>query len=134
MRVYTVHLQRRAPSPNRNAVVIREGFSWLAFLLGPVWALAHRMWFTAAGVVSAYALIFLAAGLAGLDEATTVVLVAGAAAIVGFCANDWRRTALEARGWQLAGLAAAADKDAALRRFVDLHPDALNPRPPTPTY
>ena len=134
MRVYTVHLQHRAPSPDRNAVVIAEGFCWPAFLVAPVWALANRMWFTAVGVVTAYVLLMLCAGLAGLDDGTALTLIVGAAVIVGFCANDWRRTALEARGWKMAGLAAAADRDAALRRFVDLHPDALNPPPSTSTY
>lgn len=134
MRVYTVHLQRHALSPDRNAVVIGESFCWPAFLAAPLWALAHRMWFTALGVLAAYFLLVLAAGIAGLDQVTTTALVAGAAAIVGFCANDWRRTSLVSRGWHLAGLAAAADRDTALRRFIDLHPDALNPPPPTPTY
>ena len=134
MRVYTVHLQHRALSPDRNAVVIAEGFCWPAFLVAPVWALANRMWFTAVGVVTAYVLLMLCAGLAGLDDGTALALIVGAAVIVGFCANDWRRTALEARGWKMAGLAAAADRDAALRRFVDLHPDALNPPPSTSTY
>lgn len=114
--------------------MIAEGFCWPAFLVAPVWALANRMWFTAVGVVTAYVLLMLCAGLAGLDDGTALALIVGAALIVGFCANDWRRTALEARGWQMAGLAAAADRDAALRRFVDLHPDALNPPPSTPTY
>ena len=134
MRVYTVHLQHRPPSPDRNAVVIAEGFCWPAFLVAPIWALANRMWFTAVGVVTAHVLLMLCAGLAGLDDGTALALIVGAAVIVGFCANDWRRTALEARGWQMAGLATAADGDAALRRFVDLHPDALNPPPPAPTY
>ena len=134
MRVYTVHLQHRALSPDRNAVVIAEGFCWPAFLVAPIWALANRMWFTAVGVVTAYVLLMLCAGLAGLDDGTALALIVGAAVIVGFCANDWRRTALEARGWKMAGLAAAADRDAALRRFVDLHPDALNPPPSTSTY
>ncbi|MGB0632676.1 MAG: DUF2628 domain-containing protein [Alphaproteobacteria bacterium] len=134
MRVYTVHLQRHALSPDRNAILIGEGFCWPAFVAGPVWALVHRMWFTALGTLAVYALILLGSGIVGLDPLTTGTLVVGTAAIVGFCANDWRRAALMARGWHPAGLAAAADKDAALRRFVDLHPDALNPPAPTPTY
>jgi len=134
MHVYTVHLQRHAPSPDRNAVVIGEGFCWPAFAAAPVWALAHGMWFTALGTLAVYALVLLGAGIVGLDPLATGALILGAAAIVGFCANDWRRAALTARGWHLAGVAAAADRDTALRRFIDLHPDALNPSAPTPTY
>ena len=134
MRVYTIHLQRYAVSPQYNAVVIRESFCWQAFIAAPLWALAHRMWFAALGISGAYALITLAAGIVGLDLITTATFVLGAASIVGFCANDWRRISLVSRGWYLAGLAAASDKDAALRRFIDLHPEELDPRPPTLTY
>ena len=134
MRVYTVHLQRFAPSPDRDAVVISEGFCWPAFFFGPLWALTHRMWFAALGILSTYALIGLGAGIVSLDLLTTAALWGGTAAIFGFCANDWRRTALISRGWHLAGIATAADQDTALRRFIDLHPDALNPPPPAPTY
>jgi hypothetical protein len=92
------------------------------------------MWFAALVISGAYALITLAAGIMGLDLITTATVVLGAASIVGFCANDWRRISLISRGWYLAGLAAASDKDAALRRFIDLHPEELDPRPPTLTY
>ena len=134
MRVYTVHLQRYAPSPDRNAVVVCEGFSWPAFLFGPLWAAAHRLWFAALGLAAAHALILLVAGAIRLDPVGTAAVVGGVAIVTGLCGNDWRRAALAARGWQLAGLAAAADRDAALRRFVDLHPEALESPSPTPAY
>ena len=92
------------------------------------------MWFTALGVLSAYVLILLVAIITALDPLSTMALVIGAAAIIGFCANDWRRASLTSRGWRLAGLATGADRDTALRRFIDLHPDALNPSAITPTY
>ncbi|MEE2996044.1 MAG: DUF2628 domain-containing protein [Pseudomonadota bacterium] len=133
MRVYTIHLQRHTVSSQYNVIVISESFCWLAFVAAPLWALAHRMWFAALGITSAYALITLAAGIGGVDWKTTVAFVVGAALIVGFCANDWRRISLVSRGWYLAGLAAAIDKEAALRRFIDLHPEKLDPRPPTLT-
>lgn len=134
MRLYTVHLQQHAPSPDRNAVVVSEGFCWPAFLAAPVWAAAKGMWFTALGVLSTYVVILLVAVIAALDSLSTMVLVIGAQAIIGFCANDWRRASLTSRGWRLAGLATGADRDTALRRFIDLHPDALNPSAITPTY
>lgn len=92
------------------------------------------MWLTALGVLSAYVLILLVAVIAALDSLSTMALLIGAAAIIGFCANDWRRASLTYRGWRLAGLATGADRDTALRRFIDLHPDALNPSAVTPRY
>src|SRR5215469_11148463 len=48
MSVYTVHEppQRAAglaADPNRF-VFVRDGFSWWAFLLAPLWMLRHRLW------------------------------------------------------------------------------------------
>ena len=134
MHVYTVHLQRLASEPDRNAVVIREGFSWPCFFLGPLWVLANRLWFPALGVLATYSLLLLGIGITGLDALTSAALVFGEATIIGFCANDWRRSALALRGWQYAGLAAAADRDTALRRFFDLHPEVLHPPQSAPTY
>ena len=87
------------------------------------------MWFSAIGFSAAYILIFLFSDLAGLDEVTALFLFIGAAAIIGFCANDLRRTSLISRGWHLAGLV-AANRDTALRRFIDLNPETSGLRSP----
>ena len=68
-----------------------------------------------------------------LDPMTYSAVMIGVAAIIGFCANDWRRNALTMRGWKMAGLSAASDRDLALRRFIDLHPDALDTQPTGPS-
>ena len=51
MKYWTVHLQpeNRPVAP----VLVREGFSWGAFLLGPLWLLAHRAWIPAVLVIAA---------------------------------------------------------------------------------
>ena len=131
MRVYTIHFQNFSPALDRNAVVIAEGFCWAAFFVAPLWAATHRMWFLALGFSAAYTLIFLFTDLVELGQATTLALFIGAAAIIGFCANDLRRTSLTSRGWKLAGLAAAPDRDTALRRFIDLRPETFDRRLPT---
>ena len=48
MAVYTVHEPppkrfQSEPDPDRF-VFVRDGFSFWAFLLGPLWMLRHRMW------------------------------------------------------------------------------------------
>ena len=50
MRVYTVHLRRHGLMPERDLVLVREGFSWWAFLFTSLWALWHRMWWEALGL------------------------------------------------------------------------------------
>lgn len=124
MRVYSIHLRTAALTPDRDALVIKEGFCWPAFFFGPLWALWHRMWFTCLGLFAVWILMAIAGGLLRPDALTDTAVSLAVALIVGYGANDWRRAAVAARGWRMEGLAAAADRDAALRRFFDLHPDA----------
>lgn len=125
MRVFTIHLRPSALTPDRDAVLIKEGFCWPAFFFGPFWALYHRMWFACLGILSLTILLAVVESILHVDPVTYGAISVGIAALIGFHANDWRRTALDARGWHLGGLSAAADRDSAFRRFVDLHPEAL---------
>jgi len=126
MRVFTIHLRQTALSPDRDAVLIKEGFCWPAAMFGPFWALWHRMWFVFLGILAVNILMGVAEAALRVDPITSTAISIGVATLIGFCANDWRRTALTARSWDMAGLSAAADTDTALRRFFDLHPEALD--------
>ena len=129
MQVFTMHLRPSAVTPDRDAVLVKEGFCWLAFFFGPFWALWHRMWLTSLGLFS----VIIASGaieaLLRLDPLIYSAVMVGIAAIIGFCANDWRRTTLTMRGWKMVGLSAASDRDLALRRFIDLHPGVMDIQP-----
>ncbi|HAD86887.1 MAG TPA: DUF2628 domain-containing protein, partial [Rhodospirillaceae bacterium] len=50
MRVFTVHIRRHALDPDKDVRLIKEGFSWPAFLFSFLWALWNRMWWTALGL------------------------------------------------------------------------------------
>lgn len=122
MRVYTLH---HPPSPNtlrNDPVLIREGFNWPAALFTSLWALWARLWLAALLTFVAGAGLLLALEFAGADGTIQLVAGAGLSAIVGFCANDWRRGKLQRRGYCLQGVVAATDMDSARRRWFDLHP------------
>lgn len=120
MRIYTVHQRVWSSSPDRDAVLVREGFSWPAFFFSVAWALVHRMWFAA---------LLMAAALAGLAALTDALGVSGfvAEAIglavafwIGCEANDWRRAALRRRGYAELGVVCAADRARAEHRAFEL--------------
>ncbi len=87
MRVWTVHVplpaddagggRRRPRRP--GPVLVREGFSWGAFLFGPFWLLAHRLWLPAllwfVAAPAAAALLVAAGGGDVLDPAKTAELI-----------------------------------------------------------
>ena len=126
MRVYTVHLRHLGLDPDRDIVLVKEGFSWPAFVLTFLWALWHRLWWAAAA-------LFAAGVIGGLLDATApdigidaywggigTVLVSVMAGLFG---NDALRWGLARRGFETRAVVAARDRDAALHRFLERDPD-----------
>ena len=120
MKIYTALLKSDA-----EPVLVREGFAWGALFFGPVWLFAHRAWI--AGAISLAAYVLTGVLVAGPDAA---ILAVGLALILGFAGHDLRRWALEHRGYLLAHVLAAADRDDAFMRLLTLRPDlAVRYRP-----
>lgn len=123
MRIYTVHLRRRALTP--DLVLVKEGFCWPAFLLSVPWALWHRMWMSAVAFMVAAAALGGAGVLVGLDEAGQGVVSLGFAVIVGYLANDLRRLSLARRDFEFRDVVGGDDRTAAERAFLDGRPELL---------
>jgi len=135
MRFYSVHLRRHGLDPDRDVVVVKEGFAWPAFLFTTLWALWHRLWLAAAAIVLAQALAAAVVHAVGADAVSGFVISLALAAVVGVVANDARRRKLDAQGYELAGVVSGDNGDMALRRFLDGQPALardLNPPGLTP--
>ena len=103
MRIYTVHRWTAASSPSgaggaRHLVVgqphaaredmvelVPEGFSWWAAILGPLWALWHRLWLFALVLIAAEFAIAVADDLIGDWSMVPGIAIA---LLVGFHAHD----------------------------------------------
>lgn len=146
MSVYTVHQPpSRAGNPASDPegyVFVRDGFSFWAFLFGPLWMLRHRMWLVLVGYV------LVSGGLEGLAR------VAGASRfgigligflislLVGLEAGTLRRFTLSRRGYRSVGVVSGHDLEDAEQRFFDswlkqpsdraTSPAAAPPVPPAP--
>lgn len=121
MRIYTVHGTLDGPDATGGPYLVKEGFSWPAFLLGPVWALWHRMWLTAGGFLGAYLLVGGVLGLTGANEVAQTAVNLGVAAVMGFLGNDLRRRALAGWGFPERAVVAAEDAEAAGFRYWEAH-------------
>ena len=136
MRIYTIHLPPRFGPPDADPVIVKEGFNWAAAIFTVLWALWHRMWLAAIGLLVTSAAIGAGVAFLGFGPESRAAMSFGYAVLVGFHANDWRRWSLERKDFKDAGIVAAPRADAALRRFGDLksmeggaygplvHPDA----------
>ena len=133
MQVFSIHLRPSALTPDKEAILVKEGFCWPAFFFGPFWALSHRMWFAAIGLLAGPVALGGGGAALQLGPMTCGAVMVGIATIIGFCANDWRRNALDVRGWDMEGLSAAPDPELALRRFFDLRSDSSAMQPDAAT-
>ena len=124
MAVYTVHeppLKRfeQASDPERFDFV-RDGFSFSAFVFGPLWMLWHRMWLVLLGYVGVSAALELLFSLLGTTAAPRLVAGFLLAVLVGIESATLRRFTLGRRRWTNLGVIVADDLEAAERRFFDV--------------
>ena len=123
MSVYTVHQPpldsgAAATEPYRF-VFVRDGFSWLAFLLTPLWLLRHRLWLALAIYVLVSAALDV--GLRALGASVFVLVLAGLliSLLAGLEAGTLRRSKLARRHWRNIGVVTGDDVEDAERRFFD---------------
>ena len=122
MRVYTVHLRRQGLDPDRDVMLVKEGFCWPAFLVSVLWALWCRLWWVALAFLVAELALSGAAALLGLDPVSQAAVSAGVAVIIGFVANDLKPWTLRRQGFVEVAVVTADSRDAAERRFYDHNP------------
>jgi hypothetical protein len=122
MRIYTVHLRRQGLDPDRDIVLIKEGFSWPAFLFSAAWALWHRLWLAALALLVGEAAVSAGALALGFDPGSQTAVSLGFAVLVGLVANDLRRWSVARNGFVEVSVVGGRDLDAAVRRFLDYNP------------
>ena len=137
LRVFTVHTPpartKRWEALDPLPELVKEGFSWPAFVFGIAWALYHKLWLVAAALVVIAAALGVALEQLQLGRAGSALVFFALAILTGLLGNDWRRAALRRRGYGEDGVVTAADAETALRRYLDLRAIAGTPlRPAAP--
>ncbi|MEP4378064.1 MAG: DUF2628 domain-containing protein [Alphaproteobacteria bacterium] len=120
-KIFTVHTNSWSAAPDGDAILIKEGFCWPAFLFGPFWALWHGMWRTAIGLALLSGAVSGIGLVVGLAEAGDLTVSLGLQAAIGLWANDWRRHVLARRSMLERGTVAARRLRDAERRYLRRH-------------
>jgi Protein of unknown function (DUF2628) len=121
MSVYTVY----SPPPTAKStgpehfVFVRDGFSFWAFLLGPLWMLWHRLWLVFVAYCVLAAALHVGLQAIGVSFGTRAVASALLSLLVGLEAATLRRVTLARRGWTNAGIVVGDDIESAEQRFFD---------------
>jgi hypothetical protein len=121
MSVYTVHAppaDARPAGPDRF-MFVRDGFSFWAFLLGPVWMLWHGLWLVLVGYVGLVIALQVALHAIGASGTIRLAVAVLLALLLGLEAATLRRFTLARRRWTSAGTVIGDDLEAAERRFFD---------------
>jgi hypothetical protein len=123
MSVYTVHeppVRSADPLPDAERIVfVRDGFSFWAFLLAPLWMLWHRMWLVLAGYVIVAVALETALAAFGGARAAASILGLFISLLVGLEASTLRRFTLNRRGWLNVGIVSGASLEDAERRYFE---------------
>jgi hypothetical protein len=104
------------PSPV-EAVFVRDGFHWLAFIVPVFWSLWYRLWLEAGLVFAAMV------GLTALERIEGMQAIVPAVSLLfslglGFEAPALRMAALRRRGWREWGVVEANGGDEAAIRYL----------------
>ena len=134
MAVWTVweHDKFREHRKAERALFVRDGFSWRAFLFGPLWLLAHGH------LLLTLAYLVLGAGLAAathtvLGDPAIVPILQIAMLWFGFEAEGLRRWALSRRGWHMNDVVEGRRLSEAERRYFTDRLAAAPPETPPAT-
>jgi len=119
MRIFTVLTRPAARDLGPDVQLIKDGFSWMAFLFSIFWALSQRLWLVALGIVVVDVILSMLAGALGLDPVGQAAIALGFSLLVGFEAYELRRWTLRRRGYLETAVIAATDCDEAERRFIE---------------
>jgi len=135
MAVYTVHqppARHADPLPDAERIVfVRDGFSFWAFLIAPLWMLWHRMRLVLLGYVVMLTAVDTALSAIGASRTAMSVIGLLISLLVGLEASTLRRVSLRRRGFRNIGIVSGADREDAERRFFgDARPGSAAGAPP----
>jgi hypothetical protein len=104
MRIYTVHELSNAPIDSKGLVFVREGFSWLAFLLPALWLAFKCQWIALAAYIGLGYIMLILATTFNFDKNTVAIILLALHIYFGLSANDIYRWILDCRGYRDIGI------------------------------
>ena len=124
VKAFTVHESPNPPAARgdraEQLVFVRDGFSWFAALLAPVWMLANRLWLALLGYIAVVAALIVVFGLLGIGDQWLGNALLAVHLIIGFEADSILRWTLNRRAWrQIASVTGATVEDCERRFFEE---------------
>jgi hypothetical protein len=102
-----------------QAMVLRDGFSFMAFVFTGLWLLAKRLWLPFLAFAVIYGLIALAQWRYGFNPAAAAIIQLVIGFWLGLEAASLQGRKLVAGGWRFVDVIEARNQDEAERRFFE---------------
>ena len=123
MLTLTVHEPPNPPADRVDRaealVFIKDGFAWSAALFGPLWLLAHRLWWPLLGYLVVSGALQAVQWTTAVDAGWLTYATIALNVLVGLEAGALRAWALERRGWQNLGTVTGKTPAECERRFFE---------------
>jgi len=105
--------------PVRGYQVVKRGFSWPGFLIGPIWAFARRLPAHGTALLLLH-WVAIASAVAGRNVVSALFLLAswGSPLVIGLMGNGWRRDRLPKLGYTVVGTVEARSADDAIAKVI----------------
>ena len=132
MSTFTVHVPPEIAEETARAdrtVFVREGFTWAAFLLGPLFLLYRGLWRASLAWLAAAAALFALAVACDLGALPRLLLYLVLAVLTGLEASEARRRALTRAGFIPAALLCGVTRETGERQFFSGPPPLSEPLP-----
>lgn len=139
MTTYSVHLPAEATPGSTagldRAVLVKDGFHWLALFFPLLWLLFNRLWWALLAFVVLTVGVVLTGRAAGISDQILAVLDILIGLFVAISASDLKAWGLARRGYTIADVVTGSSRDEAERRFFDrwLERAPLAPAPSRPS-
>lgn len=123
MITFTVHEPADAPADRldraESVEFVKEGFSWFAAFLTPIWLLAHKLWLALLAWLAVCVAIRLAFMGLGFGQRSLSYTLLAFNLICGFEADSIRRWTLARNGWTMIGSVTGRNAEECERRFFE---------------
>jgi hypothetical protein len=140
MTTFTLHLPRDARPGDATALdeaeLVKDAFSWGAYFFTFLWFFFHRLWLAGLGILVLVFAFGTALELLDVPPIAATVAMLLLQMLIGLEANSLRRWTLARRGFPIADVVTAGDRDEAeaksFARWLEQHPMVPRPQVPTP--
>jgi hypothetical protein len=119
MSIYSIYLKKNHQDNQiEDVVCLKDGFSWLAFLFGPLWFLYHKMLKEFLILIAVHVVFANLSQNNFLGNIDFIILQIGFAILVAINANFWRSLHLKKKNYQFSSAIISSNGDLALAKFI----------------